>query len=85
MNWTIERAEIWIYSSDITWTREVDGIFQRLSVYVSNDKMTAYANQWLLGSKMRSFHISDMPRQYLTKQEEITALWQNVYFNGEVK
>ena len=83
MGWTVIKTEVWLSSVDIAWTREIDGMHQRLFVCVSNDKLFAYASEWMVGYKIRSFKLDNLERRYLIEQSELTALWQEVYFNGE--
>jgi len=83
MEWTVTKAEVWLTSVDIAWTREIDGLNQRLFVCVSSDKLFVTASQWIHGFKIRSFKLDNVEKRYLLDQSELTALWNHAYFNGE--
>jgi len=84
MDWTISKAEIWLSSVDIAWTREVDGLTQRLNVVSCNDgTIHLYASHWLDGGKIRSFKLDSVARRFVNDQSEITNLWNLAYFGGE--
>lgn len=82
MEWTVIKTEVWLTSVDIAWTREIDGINQRLFVCVSNDKLFVTASQWILGYPIRTFILDSVEKRYLLNQSELTAMWNHVYFNG---
>lgn len=81
MEWTIASTEIWLTSTDITWTREHDGINQRLHVMVHNEVMYCRAYQWMAEGVTRSFYL-EVERQHVLNNKEVSALFNNVYFNG---
>lgn len=83
MEWTVIKTEVWLTSVDIAWTREVDGMNQRLFVCVSNEKILATASQWIIGYPIRTFILDNVEKRYLLNQSELTAMWNNAYFNGE--
>lgn len=83
MEWKIESAQVWLASTEIVWTREVDGINQRLWLAVENDKnMFARATEWVSGYKERAYTLDKIGRRHVINQSEISALWNEVYFNG---
>ena len=83
MEWTVIKTEVWLSSVDIAWTREIDGLNQRLFVCVSSDKLFVTASQWMLGHPIRTFILDNVEKRYLLEQSELTAMWSHVYFNGE--
>ena len=84
MDWKVVKAEIWLSSIDISWTRESGGIHQRLNIVTCNDgRMFLLAMEWILGDKIHSFKLDNVPRRFVIDQSEITNLWNLVYFNGE--
>jgi hypothetical protein len=84
MIWTVSKAEVWLSSVDIAWTREVDGLSQRLNVVSCNDgNMFLFASQWLEDCKIRSFKLDNVARRFVIDQGEITNLWNLAYFGGE--
>ena len=84
MEWKAVKAEIWLSSVDIAWTREFGGLNQRLNVITSNDGMMyLLAMEWVLGDKIHSFKLDNVARRFVIDQSEITNLWNLVYFNGE--
>ena len=83
MDWTLSKSEVWLTSVDIVWTREIDGLNQRLFVCVSGEKIFATASQWVLGFEIRTFVLDNIEKRYLLNQSELTAMWNHVYFNGE--
>lgn len=84
MEWKVAKAEVWLSSVDITWTREVYGISQRFNVVSYNDgTMHLFASQWIVGDKIVSFKLNDVARRFVIDQSEITNLWNLVYFEGE--
>ena len=82
MEWTVTKAEVWLSSVDIAWTREIDGLNQRLFICVSNDKLFITASQWMVGHYFRTFILDNVEKRYLMEQSELTAMWNLVYLNG---
>jgi hypothetical protein len=84
MIWTVSKAEIWLSSVDIAWTREFEGLTQRLNVVSCNDgTMHLYASQWFIGDEIVSFKLDNVTRRFVIDQSEITNLWNLAYFGGE--
>ena len=81
MEWTVTSSEIWLTSVDITWTREYDGINQRLCVMVHNEVMYCRAYQWTTYGSTRSFYM-EVDRQHIINNKEVSELFNTVYFNG---
>ena len=81
MEWKIVESEIWLTSVDITWAREYDGINQRLRVMVDNGVMHCRASEWVTHGGTRSYFLT-VDRRHVLINSEISALFNEVYFNG---
>jgi hypothetical protein len=82
MEWRIVESQIWLSSVDITWSREYDGINQRLSVMIDNGVMHCRASEWTTYGRTRSYSIQ-LGRRHVISNAEISALFNEVYFNGK--
>ena len=82
MEWRIVESQIWLSSVDITWYREYDGINQRLHVMVDNGVMHCRAYEWVTYGVTRSYYL-DVDRRHVMSNTEISALFNEVYFNGK--
>jgi hypothetical protein len=83
MEWKLVKAEIWLSSVDMAWERECDGIYQRLHVICDDKEMHARGATWMLFDKSRVYQLNKIKRRFVISQEEITGLWNEVYFNGQ--
>ena len=83
MQWVVTKAEVWLSSVDMAWERECDGVCQRLHLICEGDVMHGMASQWLGFEKRRVYSLGKIPRRMVISQEEITGLWNQVYFDGE--
>lgn len=81
MEWKIVSAEVWMASVDITWERECDGYNQRLLVQVSGEHMYCRTYHWVGMSKPRCF-TKTIDRRHIMTNKEVSALYNEVYFNG---
>lgn len=82
MEWKIVKAEIWLSSTDIAWEREHDGYNQRLYVMVAEEGvMHCRASHWYENGISRSYAWT-VDKRHVLSNAEITALYNEVYFNG---